>query len=54
VARIPYDAHLEEGAEIELDLLGRGTADAYLALAAIVGDGLARPRGYAVHGPGAG
>jgi MinD-like ATPase involved in chromosome partitioning or flagellar assembly len=44
VTRIPYDPHLEEGAEIELDLLSRATADAYLALAALVGDGLARPR----------
>jgi MinD-like ATPase involved in chromosome partitioning or flagellar assembly len=44
VTRIPYDSHLEEGAEIELDLLSRSTADAYLELAAIVGDGLARPR----------
>jgi len=41
VARIPYDPHLEEGAEIELELLGSDTAEAYLALAAIVGDGLA-------------
>ena len=45
VARIPYDPHLEEGAEIELELLGSDTAEAYLALAAIVGDGLAWPRG---------
>lgn len=44
VVRIPYDPHLEEGAEIELDLLGGDTADAYLALAAVVGDGLAWPR----------
>jgi len=44
VARIPYDPHLEEGAEIELDLLGGDTAEAYLALAAVVGDGLAWPR----------
>ncbi|HEV2932890.1 MAG TPA: AAA family ATPase [Streptosporangiaceae bacterium] len=44
VVRIPYDAHLEEGAEVELELLGGETADAYLALAAIVGDGLAWPR----------
>ena len=44
VARIPYDPHLEEGAEVELELLGRDTAEAYLALAAIVGDGLAWPR----------
>jgi MinD-like ATPase involved in chromosome partitioning or flagellar assembly len=41
VARIPYDPHLEEGAEIELELLGSDTAEAYLALAAVVGDGLA-------------
>ena len=41
VARIPYDPHLEEGAEIELDLLGGDTAEAYLALAAVVGDGFA-------------
>ncbi|MGO9079378.1 MAG: AAA family ATPase [Streptosporangiaceae bacterium] len=44
VTRIPYDPHLEEGAEVELDLLSRATSDAYLELAAIVGDGLARPR----------
>jgi MinD-like ATPase involved in chromosome partitioning or flagellar assembly len=44
VARIPYDAHLEEGAEIELELLAGDTAEAYLALAAVVGDGLAWPR----------
>jgi MinD-like ATPase involved in chromosome partitioning or flagellar assembly len=44
VTRIPYDAHLEEGAEVELEHLSRATADAYLALAAIVGDGLASPR----------
>ena len=44
VARIPYDAHLEEGAEIELELLASDTAEAYLVLAAIVGDGLPWPR----------
>ncbi len=44
VARIPYDPHLEEGAEVELEFLGSDTADAFLSLAAIVGDGLARPR----------
>jgi hypothetical protein len=43
VIRIPYDSHLEEGAEVELDLLSRPTADAYLALAAVIGDGLAMP-----------
>ena len=40
----PYDPHLEEGAEIELELLGSDTAEAYLALAAVVGDGLAWSR----------
>jgi MinD-like ATPase involved in chromosome partitioning or flagellar assembly len=44
VVRIPYDPHLEEGAEVELDLLASQTADAYLALGALVGDGLAWPR----------
>ena len=44
VARIPYDPHLEEGAELELELLSSETADSYLALAAVVGDGLAWPR----------
>jgi MinD-like ATPase involved in chromosome partitioning or flagellar assembly len=44
VARIPYDPHLEEGAEVELELLTAETADAYLTLGALVGDGLAWPR----------
>jgi MinD-like ATPase involved in chromosome partitioning or flagellar assembly len=44
VARIPYDPHLEEGAEVDLELLSAETADAYLSLAALVGDGLAWPR----------
>jgi MinD-like ATPase involved in chromosome partitioning or flagellar assembly len=44
VARIPYDPHLEEGAEVDLELLSAQTADAYLTLAALVGDGLAWPR----------
>jgi len=44
VVRIPYDAHLEEGAEVELDLLSTVTRDAYLALAATVADGFAVPR----------
>ena len=44
VARIPYDPHLEEGAEIDLELLASETAEAYLALAAVIGDGLAWPR----------
>jgi len=44
VARIPYDPHLEEGAEVDLELLSAETADAYLTLAALVGDGLPWPR----------
>jgi MinD-like ATPase involved in chromosome partitioning or flagellar assembly len=44
VVRIPYDPHLEEGAEVDLGQLNRATADAYLILAAEVGDGFARPR----------
>jgi MinD-like ATPase involved in chromosome partitioning or flagellar assembly len=44
VVRIPYDAHLEEGAEVELDQLASATRDGYLQLAAMVGDGFAHPR----------
>jgi MinD-like ATPase involved in chromosome partitioning or flagellar assembly len=44
VTRIPYDPHLEEGAEVELEFLNGDTAEAYLALAALVGDGLTWPR----------
>jgi MinD-like ATPase involved in chromosome partitioning or flagellar assembly len=44
VVRIPYDPHLEEGAEVELDQLSAATQDAYLVLAATVGDGFAWPR----------
>jgi MinD-like ATPase involved in chromosome partitioning or flagellar assembly len=44
VVRIPYDAHLEEGAEMDLARLSRATAESYLVLAAEVGDGFARPR----------
>jgi hypothetical protein len=51
VTRIPYDAHLEEGAEVELDQLSRATAEAYLALAAIVGDGFAWPKKTGPRGP---
>ncbi|MDX6333326.1 MAG: hypothetical protein QOG05_666, partial [Streptosporangiaceae bacterium] len=43
VAKVPYDAHLDEGAEVELGRLNRATADAYLMLAAEIGDGFARP-----------
>jgi MinD-like ATPase involved in chromosome partitioning or flagellar assembly len=44
VIRIPYDSHLEEGAEVELELMNPETAEAYLTLAATVGDGFAVPR----------
>ncbi len=44
VARIPYDPHLEEGAEVDLELMNPETADAYLMLGATVGDGFAWPR----------
>jgi len=44
VVRIPYDTHLEEGAEVELDLLSTAASDAYLALAATVADGFTVPR----------
>ena len=43
VVRVPYDAHLEEGAEVELNQMSKATADAYLALAAEVGDGFSWP-----------
>ncbi|GAA0267042.1 hypothetical protein GCM10009527_074130 [Actinomadura nitritigenes] len=44
VVRIPYDDHLEEGAEVALEQLAPATREAYLTLAAIVGDGFAYPR----------
>jgi MinD-like ATPase involved in chromosome partitioning or flagellar assembly len=44
VVRIPYDPHLEEGAEVELNYLSPETAEAYLRLAALVADGFALPR----------
>jgi len=43
VVRVPYDPHLEEGAEFELDFLNTETADAYLTLAALVADGFTYP-----------
>nr|WP_239028942.1 MinD/ParA family protein [Pseudonocardia acidicola] len=39
VVRIPFDAHLEEGAEVDLDRLEPGTRIALLELAASVADG---------------
>ena len=44
VARIPYDVHLEEGAEVDLEQMSPATVNAYLVLAATVGDGFAWPR----------
>jgi MinD-like ATPase involved in chromosome partitioning or flagellar assembly len=44
VARIPYDGHLEEGAEVDLEAMSPATVNAYLVLAATVGDGFAWPR----------
>jgi MinD-like ATPase involved in chromosome partitioning or flagellar assembly len=43
VVRIPYDPHLEEGAEFELNYLDTKTAEAYLTLAALVADTFALP-----------
>jgi MinD-like ATPase involved in chromosome partitioning or flagellar assembly len=43
VVRVPYDTHLEEGAEFVLDFLDAETADAYLTLAALVADGFTTP-----------
>ncbi|MEU4510833.1 AAA family ATPase [Nonomuraea wenchangensis] len=44
VVQVPYDPHLEEGAEIDLDRLQDSTREAYLRLAAHVGDGFATLR----------
>lgn len=42
VVRVPWDGHLEEGAEVDLDQLAPATRDAYLQLAASVGEAFAR------------
>lgn len=42
VVRIPWDGHLEEGAEVDLEQLAPATKDAYLSLAASVGEAFAR------------
>ena len=47
VVRVPYDPHLEEGAEFELGYLDAETAEAYLTLAALVADEFAHLRGSA-------
>jgi MinD-like ATPase involved in chromosome partitioning or flagellar assembly len=43
VVRVPYDDHLAEGAEVELEHLRPATRDAFLQLAALIGDGFSRP-----------
>jgi MinD-like ATPase involved in chromosome partitioning or flagellar assembly len=43
VCKVPFDPHLEEGAEIELDRLSGDTRLALLELAATVADGFAAP-----------
>ncbi|WP_017573235.1 nucleotide-binding protein [Nocardiopsis halotolerans] len=42
VVRVPWDGHLEEGAEVDLEQLAPATRDAYLQLAATVGEAFAR------------
>ena len=49
VIRIPYDAHLEEGTEISLDQLRPATTQAWLRLAAAVGEAFAWPRSKREH-----
>ena len=39
VAVVPFDEHLAEGAEIDIDLLAKPTRIALLELAAVVADG---------------
>jgi MinD-like ATPase involved in chromosome partitioning or flagellar assembly len=44
VVAIPHDKALAAGGEVELGELGRATRQAYLELAAVVGDGFSLPR----------
>jgi MinD-like ATPase involved in chromosome partitioning or flagellar assembly len=39
VKQVPFDPHLEEGAEISLDRLKPATREALIELAAVVADG---------------
>lgn len=39
VRLVPYDAHLDEGAEVSLELLRRDTREAFIELAAVVAEG---------------
>ncbi len=43
VVRVPWDSHLEEGAEVDLERLAPATRDAYLQLGATVGEAFAWP-----------
>ena len=52
VQRLPFDTHLEEGAEIELDKLSARTRTAMLELAAAVADGFPRAPAFPPAGPG--
>lgn len=45
VVSIPFDPHLEEDAELDIDELRKETRYAYLQLAAMIGSGFSRPRG---------
>nr|WP_237683647.1 MinD/ParA family protein [Nocardiopsis sinuspersici] len=44
VVRVPWDGHLEEGAEVDLEQLAPATRDSYLQLAASVGEAFAWQR----------
>jgi MinD-like ATPase involved in chromosome partitioning or flagellar assembly len=50
VVQVPFDRHLEAGATVALEDLEKGTRQAYLELAAAVGDGLPRHGGAASGG----
>lgn len=53
VARLPFDPHLDEGAEIELEKLAPRTRTAMLELAAVVADDFPRAGAHADAAPGA-
>ena len=44
VQLVPFDPHLEEGAEIDLDRLRRDTRESLIELAAVVADGFPKPK----------
>jgi MinD-like ATPase involved in chromosome partitioning or flagellar assembly len=45
VVSVPYDPHLAQDAEVDVNLLRPGTREAFLTLAATVGDGFDKRRG---------